>query len=54
MRNIQNIKFYAGSKEGLFPDFTREFPYIASRVELDKYIGHSVPWHWHKTVELFK
>ena len=21
--------------------------------ELDKYVGKSVPWHWHKAVELF-
>lgn len=53
MKNIQDIKFHKGSKEELLPDFTSEFSYIASRVELDKFVGHFVPWHWHKTVELF-
>ena len=53
MKNIQSIEFYAGSKEELLPDFENDFPYIASRAELDKYIEHYVPWHWHKAVELF-
>ena len=53
MKNIHSIEFYTGSKEELLPDFENDFPYIASRAELDKYIGRSVPWHWHKTVELF-
>lgn len=53
MINIQGIEFYTGSKEELLPNFENDFPYIASRAELDKYIGHYVPWHWHKTVELF-
>lgn len=53
MKNIQSIEFYAGSKEELLPGFTSDFPYIASRAELDKYMGRFVPWHWHKTVELF-
>lgn len=53
MKNIHSIEFYTGSKEELLPSFEKDFPYIASRAELDKYIGHYVPWHWHKTVELF-
>lgn len=53
MRTINNIAFYAGSKEELLPDFKEEFPYIASRVELDQYMGRYTPWHWHKAVELF-
>lgn len=53
MKNIYSIEFYTGSKEELLPDFTNDFPYIASRVELDKFIGRCAPWHWHKTVELF-
>ena len=50
MKNIHSIEFYTGSKEELLPGFEKDFPYIASRAELDKYIGHYVPWHWHKTV----
>ena len=53
MKNIHSIEFYTGSKEELLPNFEKDFPYIASRAELDKYIGRYVPWHWHKTVELF-
>ncbi|MCI8358754.1 MAG: helix-turn-helix transcriptional regulator [Lachnospiraceae bacterium] len=53
MKNIHSIEFQTGSKEELLPDFADDFPYIASRAELDKYIGGYVPWHWHRTVELF-
>ena len=37
----------------MLPGFEKDFPYIATRAELDKYIGGYVPWHWHRTVELF-
>ena len=53
MKNIHNIEFYNGTKEELLPGFEKDFPYIASRAELDKYIECYVPWHWHRTVELF-
>lgn len=53
MKNVQKLEFHAGSKEELLPDFTPEFPYIASNAELDKYAGRSAPWHWHKAIELF-
>lgn len=53
MENIYDIEFYTGSKEELLPGFVNDFPYIASKVEFDKYMRHHVPWHWHKPVELF-
>ena len=53
IREVQGIEFYSGSKEERLPDFAPDFPYIASKVELDKQAGHFVPWHWHKAVELF-
>ena len=53
LKNIYNIEFHTGSKEELLPGFTSDFPYIASCAELDKFMGRFVPWHWHKTVELF-
>lgn len=53
MRSIQSIKLNEISKEELLPDFAPDFPYIASCAELDKYIDPIVPWHWHRTVELF-
>ena len=53
MKNIYKLEFHSGSKEELLPDFESEFPYIASNAELDKYIGRSAPWHWHRAIELF-
>ncbi len=53
MRNIRRIEFHTGSKEELLPDFAGDFPYIASDVDLNNYIGRFVPWHWHRAVELF-
>lgn len=53
MKSVQKIEFYTGSKEEMLPGFTDDFPYIASRAELDKYPGRFVPWHWHRAVELF-
>lgn len=53
MKNVQKVEFYTGSREELLPDFASDFPYIASRAELDKYAGRSAPWHWHKAIELF-
>ncbi len=53
MKSIQKIEFHTGTREELLPGFADDFPYIASRAELDKYIGRFVPWHWHRAVELF-
>lgn len=53
MKTVQKIEFHTGSKEELLPGYTEEFPYIATRVELDKYTGRYVPWHWHRAVEIF-
>lgn len=53
MKTVQSVEFHIGTKEESLPGFTTDFPYIASRAELDKYIGHIAPWHWHKAVELF-
>lgn len=53
MKNICNINFRNGSKEEVLPDFSMDFPHIASYVEFDKCPGCFVPWHWHKEVELF-
>ncbi|MBS5603178.1 MAG: helix-turn-helix transcriptional regulator [Enterocloster asparagiformis] len=53
MKTIYGIEFHTGSREELLPDFVNDFPYIATCAELDKYIESFVPWHWHKSVELF-
>lgn len=53
MKNIQGIQLIRGSNEELLPDFSPDFPYIATRALLDRYREPSLPWHWHRTVELF-
>lgn len=51
MQHINGIQFRYGTNEELLPGFSEDFPYISSFVELDA--KYSIPWHWHKTVELF-
>lgn len=53
MKNIQQLQLKKGSQEEVLPGFDSGFPYIATCAELDKFYESSVPWHWHKTVELF-
>ena len=53
MKNVQGIELKKESREEHLPDFNADFPYIASYVELDKFIEGYVPWHWHPAVELF-
>ena len=53
MKQVRGIEFHAGSREERLPDFAPDFPYIASRAELDCYPERLVPWHWHRAVELF-
>ncbi|HIV43286.1 MAG TPA: helix-turn-helix domain-containing protein [Candidatus Faecalibacterium avium] len=53
MRPIHDIEFFAGSREERLPGFAPDFPYIASWVEIDRYPGRVVPWHWHSAVEIF-
>ena len=53
MRITRNLEFQTGSKEEKLPYATPDFPYIASRAELDCYREPFVPWHWHHAIELF-
>lgn len=53
MKTVRGIEFRPNSKEEMLPGFTPEFPYIASRAELNDYRDYFAPWHWHKAVELF-
>lgn len=53
MKLIRGIEFCAGSREERLPDFAPDFPYIASRAEMDFYPERFVPWHWHSAVEVF-
>ncbi len=49
MKDIVALQFRGGSREELLPGFEADFPCIASRIHLD----HTMPWHWHKELELF-
>ena len=51
MQHINGIQFRYGTNEELLPGFSDDFPYISSFIEFDE--KYSIPWHWHKTVELF-
>lgn len=53
MQNIRSIQIHEDSNEELLPGFSQDFPYIATCAELDKYTDPMIPWHWHRTVELF-
>lgn len=53
MKIIHGVELKQGSYEELLPDFSPDFPYIASYVELHKHIGRQSPWHWHREVEIF-
>lgn len=53
MRITNSIHLRNGTREELFPGFTDEFPYFASRAELNQFDGGCVQWHWHKEIELF-
>ncbi len=47
MRITRSLEFQTGSKEEKLPYDTPDFPYLASRAELDFYREPFVPWHWH-------
>ena len=53
MKDVHCIEFHPGSREERIPELAKDFPYTASRATLDRYIGSTVPWHWHQAVELF-
>ena len=53
MKTVKTIRLKENSKEEVLPDFSPDFPYIASCALLDQYCGMGAPWHWHRSVELF-
>lgn len=53
MQTIRSIELHAATREERLPGFAPDFPYIATRACVDQYAERFVPWHWHKTVELF-
>lgn len=53
MKTIQTIQIIEHTKEEILPEFSSDFPYIATCAELNKYADPFTPWHWHKAIELF-
>lgn len=53
MKKYTGINRITESRQELFPDFSEEFPYVASLSRINSFIGGVVPWHWHDAVELF-
>lgn len=53
MKHLQGIELNEHNKEEILPGFALDFPYIATCAQLDQYIEPIVPWHWHRTAELF-
>lgn len=50
---VSSVDLYPGSQEERLPGFTPQFPHLVSCSILDRYPQHTVPWHWHRSVELF-
>ena len=47
------LNFILEARKNCFPVLKKIFPISLQGQNLTSYIGHYVPWHWHKTVELF-
>lgn len=52
MKIVTSIEFHNGSNEERLPDYEPDFPCITSCAVLSPSCRPSVPWHWHKAVEL--
>lgn len=53
MNLIPTIEMAHENGRELFPDSFQDFPYLATLVELDRFLETGVPWHWHGAMELF-
>lgn len=53
MEHLQGIELNERSREEILPNYSPDFPYISTCAELDRYMEPVIPWHWHRTVELF-
>lgn len=53
MKYVTHIEFQSSSKEERLPDFEADFPCITTCGPLDPVTRPTVPWHWHKALELF-
>lgn len=53
VKYIQNIQIRSSNSEEILPDFSEDFPYLATYAEYDSFLQPNVPWHWHNSLELF-
>lgn len=53
MKRVSRLELKKDTREERLPDFSGDFPYLASCAELDRYPQPLVPWHWHNALELF-
>lgn len=53
MNHIKSIQLIEGTNEELLPGYSPKFPYTAICAELSPVIDPAVPFHWHRSVELF-
>ena len=44
MNIADKLELKSGSHEELLPNYSEDFPYVASRAELDRYPERCVPW----------
>lgn len=48
-----HLETMPGGSEERFGVLASDYPYLALRLEHDRYIGQEIGWHWHEGVELF-
>lgn len=53
MKEVRTTLVQSSNKEEILPEFSEEFPYIATHTEYDHFVIPTVPWHWHNALELF-
>lgn len=50
---FDHIETRPGGREERLEDVTEDFGYLAVRSEHDRYHERTVPWHWHRELEVF-
>ena len=53
MKPFEGIILEPLSREESNPGFAPDFPHVALRAEAETAGKNVLPWHWHKTVQLF-
>lgn len=53
LKSFDHIEMRPGGREEILEDVSEDFPYLAVMSDHDRYHGRTVPWHWHRELELF-